>query len=1031
MKKIILNSFKNLNKDKLKINFSANLYSFKITKYNLLNKKQFCIKDKSDENNNNDNNNDNINDNNTLTDKEAKEILKFADINARKNEIVQEKENTSEQEQKENTETLPLVYYINPIVPFSKTMIKNPNRNDLFFSLILKYGKLTVVDDETTIIEDVVVFSDKDERGLGYFKYNEADRNVLGVVCRITYKNKENLTIEGLNKSYLIKYSKPGKYKFFNLNEATLIEHDYVATKDNVNNALDFFDKIVKSHDFISNKLNLGLDTFNLNDIKYDFNITDIKSYLSEREALDLESKESLEKILSELNRFAFYFIQKLDTFNSISNAGFEDVNKILVQHDLNKKLEKLFNDYDSIENLLRTKYDEYKFPKNFKLNHENPFVKDTLEDKNRILKYKEIIENKMNETETIEKQKEEFRKTIKNYKSMSQETKIYLEKEISKISSSSYDSENSKRLEYLNHVVNMPWDSYDKPVWDLEHAKKVLDSNLYGLDETKDRIYELIAKNMRLDNKKGCVIMLTGGPGTGKTRIAKLIGEALHRKVGFISLAGMADGKTILGFKRTYVSSTPGAIIKEMQKVAIKNPVMVIDEIDKANLRSGYSNVYYSILQLLNPEENYRFTDHYMEIPFDLSNVIFILTSNNKEIFRPLLDRMEIINIDPYVTDEKLVILKKYSKDQILNEYGYDSKSFEITDKALYNLIHDHCQKEAGVRNAKKLLENLIRKVNSKLDKNNINLQTEQVIQINSENIQRILDEPKEEDPVLTDMIQQFNNGKPGVCIGLSVSKTNQSNSWGSGTVVSLCVKEIKKIKFQDITIDNNVELNKGIAVNNIENDLEVKDDNLDKKSKKSKNKELKFKITSSGSLGEDSLQSLNIALNLATETLQKIDPENADFFYKNEVHLDMPVVMVGKSGPSAGIVLYLIAMSTALKIPLIPFLAMTGEVGLDGSVLVIGGVKEKSQGAIRCGVKTLVLPIGNKQDFIGLPVALKNSFERVFFVSHVNQVYNIGFDLDIDGIDCYLPSKQNDEIQYGFYEEKLSQNNLLDQLF
>ena len=208
-----------------------------------------------------------------------------------------------------------------------------------------------------------------------------------------------------------------------------------------------------------------------------------------------------------------------------------------------------------------------------------------------------------------------------------------------------------------------------------------------------------------------------------GKTRIAKLIGEAMKRKVGFISLAGESDSKNLLGHKRVYMNSCPGVFIKELQKLGTKNPVIVLDEIDKVLSGGSKSSVFYALLQILNPEENHKFVDHYLEIPFDFSNVIFILTSNNSgAIFPALIDRMELFEIEPYIDKEKFFIAKNYMVNQIIQDFDFNPKKFNIQDETLHYLIDYYCKYESGVRRLQKLVESIVRKVCFKLEVNDLN---------------------------------------------------------------------------------------------------------------------------------------------------------------------------------------------------------------------------------------------------------------------------------------------------------------------
>ena len=765
------------------------------------------------------------------------------------NESMENFLNLEKEEKPEEKEIkFPLIYNIVPIIPYSKLTLTNLHRNDLFFSLIMKYGKLNLIDEDKNYIEDIAVFFEKEE----YTK-----TNILGTVCKVSYINQEKLIVEGLDKMFSIKSDKIGKLKFFNPTENThiILENEEPITNFSIQEIDNLFELIKNNHDYLLEHSKIPEEHFGEYDISFEFNSTTIQNFIAET----LPENKVNSEYLEELFKFTYFYIHKINTFSNLIYNHSDEFQNILHLKDIKKRLLKINESLTNMINLIKLKHVFYQFPTDLKLNFDNPFAKQTKPELNRILKYKETLDNKLSEVDTVEKQKEEFKKKLKEIKNMDDDTRKIVEKEINKISNTNFETENGKRIEYINHIFALPWDNYDEPNWDLDFCKKTLDDNLFGLTETKERIYEFIAKNMRKNNKKGCVILLTGGPGTGKTRIAKLIGEALQRKVGFISLAGLSDGKGILGFKRTYISSTPGVLIKEMQKLNTKNPVIVLDEIDKVNYRSSQSNVYHALLQLLNIEENNRFIDHYLEIPFDFSNVIFILTSNNEDIFPPLMDRMEVIKVDPYIYYEKFLILKNFAQKQILNDYCYNENNFKITDQALYKLIFEYCKTEAGVRKAKKLLEKLVRKINAKIeteldidipelaaeafnkDINPDEKKNKNIIQINSNNLNTILNTPQDEDPVLEDMILNSKD-RYGFCVGLFVSSSNQSNSWGSASIFSLSVREIKKLerKAKEISVESSPvvseEIEKEKNSNNEENSDSEKTDEKNTETKKKK---------------------------------------------------------------------------------------------------------------------------------------------------------------------------------------------------
>ena len=906
-----------------------------------------------------------------------KEVDDFSETTDATNETKQE---NKEDEKEEKGDTNILVYFRLPILPFSTLTIENVNRNDFLVQVALKYGTINLLNETETQVENVIFFNQEEDAKQ---KLNSGQNFVYATKSHIKYSG-ETLEIKGSDAFYKVKALKVNKFKNVsskNLEEISFdVEFDLESRKENRAELHKNIRRLSALNDQVSQLISINSDVHFDGKIKFDLSKENVLKTL---ETIDELAEKDLKAYRTFIKQCYFLFTLRLMNCLEVLHSKDVDFRQNFGEVELGARFALLKLNFEELATMLDYKLNKYKFQEVAYVNTESPFSIETEVEKRRAFKYREIIRSRIANLDKIEKLKEEFNTKVNEIKEIEKETKEFLFKEIDKISGVSYESENNKRIEYIKHVLSLPWDKVDEPEWDVEYARKVLDKQMFGLEKTKERIYEFIAKNKRNNNKKGCVILLTGGPGTGKTKVAKVIAQALKRKEGFVSLAGIFDGRTVLGFKRTYVSSTPGLFIKEMQKVGVKNPVMIVDEIDKISFRSHSSNIYYALLQLLNNEESHRFTDHYMEIPFDFSNTIFILTSNSTDIFPPLMDRMEVIKIDPYMDSEKFLIAKNYSVNEVLKSYNLQDQVI-FTDKALIKLIESHCKREAGVRKLKKLIEQVVRKVNAKLEFND--QLRDKPIEINSENVFKILSEPQESDKVLED----FNSLEAGVgqCLGLFVSKTGQSNSWGDAALFSL---KRQKDKFIDAA----------------QNDS-------------------KFKITYSGNIGEDSKQSLEIAFCLAAEKLNQLEKSNYEKeYFKRNYHYSCPELLLPKSGPSAGVVNYLICLSEALQQAPIPNLAMTGEVSLDGSVLKIGGVKEKAQGAQRYGVRTLVIPIGNKSDFLELHDNLKNCFKKVYFAKNVDEIFKIGFGKDTSDIDQFVP---NDFLGDSEINEVRRELNLID---
>lgn len=474
----------------------------------------------------------------------------------------------------------------------------------------------------------------------------------------------------------------------------------------------------------------------------------------------------------------------------------------------------------------------------------------------------------------------------------------------------------------YIESIVELPWGVFSKDRLDIKKAKNILDRNHYGLEDIKNSILEFVSTVIKTGNVNGSILCLVGPPGVGKTSIGKSIAESLNRKFYRFSVGGMVDEAEIKGHRRAYI----GAIIQALKLVQTSNPVIMIDEIDKIG-NSFRGNPASALLEVLDPEQNKDFLDHYLDIRYDLSKILFVTTANQLDtIPRPLLDRMEIIHLSGYILEEKLQIAQKYLIPHQLKAHALDSKEITISKNALKFII-DKYAREAGVRTLDKCIRKIMRKVNLKIAEGNV-----EKVKINENNVEAYLGTP------LFTTEELYQNEIPGVTLGLAWT------SMGGATLY---------IEAASIS-----------------------------------NKESGLKLTEQ--LGDVMKESAEIAYSYIRSLLAKdisLPIEVKEFFDKNKVHLHVPEGATPKDGPSAGITMALALYSLATDTPIKKGLAMTGELTLTGKVLPIGGVREKTIAARRVGIFELILPKDNKKDFDKLPDFLKTGL-TVNYVDYFTDV-------------------------------------------
>ena len=523
-------------------------------------------------------------------------------------------------------------------------------------------------------------------------------------------------------------------------------------------------------------------------------------------------------------------------------------------------------------------------------------------------------IQKELGDDEDINSEADEYLKALKKIKAP-KETKEKIAKEINKFSKLSPMSPDvSVSRTYLDSVFALPWNNESRDKLEIDKAKQILDDEHYGLEDVKERILEYLAVRKLSKALKGPIICLVGPPGVGKTSIAKSIANSMGRKFVRISLGGVRDEASIRGHRKTYVGAMPGRIIAALKEAKTKNPVILLDEVDK--MASDYKgDPTAAMLEVLDPGQNKDFVDHYIEVPFDLSKVLFITTANSlSTIPRPLLDRMEIIQVSGYVDEEKLNIAKKYLLPKQIKENALNDGFIKIDDETMKEIINSYTR-EAGVRSLERALGKLCRKV-AKIYVENQDMEE---IVITKDNLEKYLGKDKYR--------HQMAGSKPEV-----------------GTVTGLAWTAVGG---ETLTVEVNALKGKG-------------------------------QIVLTGKLGDVMKESARTAISYTRSIAEEfdIDPE---FYQNKDIHIHIPEGAVPKDGPSAGITMATAVISALSNIPVLNNVAMTGEITLRGKVLAVGGVKEKLLAAHRAGITKVLLPKDCEHDLDDIPENVKEKMEFV----------------------------------------------------
>ncbi|MFK7890761.1 MAG: endopeptidase La [Granulosicoccus sp.] len=546
-------------------------------------------------------------------------------------------------------------------------------------------------------------------------------------------------------------------------------------------------------------------------------------------------------------------------------------------------------------------------------------------------------IQKELGEMDDVPNETEELARKIQS-KGLSKEARKKATAELNKLKMMSpMSAEATVVRNYIDTLVGLPWKKRSKLKKSLADAEQTLELDHYGLEKVKERILEYLAVQKRVGQTKGPILCLVGPPGVGKTSLGMSIAKATGRRFSRMALGGVRDEAEIRGHRRTYIGSMPGKIVQNLAKVKRRNPLVLLDEIDKmsTDFRGDPSS---ALLEVLDPEQNHTFTDHYLEVEFDLSDIMFVATANTMNIPEPLLDRMEVIRIPGYTEMEKANITERYLLPRKMKDTGLEQADLTVSDDAIMEIIRSYTR-EAGVRNLEREMAKICRKVvrkvmdaeiagekESVLDKN----ESAEAIHITAENIGDYLGVPRHR-----------------------YGRADKENQIGQVTGLAWT-----QVGGELLTIESTVVPGKG-------------------------------KLTSTGQLGDVMQESIQAAMMVVRSRAATLGIDT-DFHEKVDIHLHVPEGATPKDGPSAGVGMCTGIVSCLTRVPVRANVAMTGEITLRGEVLPIGGLKEKLLAAQRGGIDTVLIPIENEKDLTEIPEEIKSGLDikPVQWIDEVLQV-------------------------------------------
>ena len=628
-----------------------------------------------------------------------------------------------------------------------------------------------------------------------------------------------------------------------------------------------------------------------------------VRAVLSQFEEYVKLSKKTPPEVLVSVNQIEDYG-KLADTIAAHLSLKISEKQALLEGKTLAERFEKILGFMDAeltvleVENKIKTRVKKQmeKSQKEYYLNEQMKAIQKELGDGDEDSEITEYMK-KIEKTKLSKEAKEKALAEVKKLKSMS-----------------AMSSEATVVRNYLDWLLDIPWKKRSKVNKDLNKALEILEKDHYGLEKVKERIVEYLAVQARADKVKGPILCLVGPPGVGKTSLGKSIARATGRSFVRASLGGMRDEAEIRGHRRTYIGYMTGKIINGFKKAATSNPLFLLDEIDKLgnDYRGDPSS---ALLEVLDPEQNSSFNDHYLEVDYDLSDVMFVTTANSLDMPRPLLDRMEIIRLSGYTEEEKIEIAKRHLIPKIFNENAVKKQELDISEDAIRDIIR-YYTREAGVRNLERELSTIARKA-----------------------VKEIL----------------LSQGKK---TKVNVTPKNLEKYLG-----------VIKYRYGEAEQKDHVGVTTGLAWTEVGGDI-LFIEAVDMPGK--------GKVTETGKLGDVMKESIETAYSVVRAHCRELGI-NPEIFEKTDIHVHVPEGATPKDGPSAGIAMYTTLVSVLTKIPVRKDVAMTGEITLQGRVLPIGGLKEKLLAALRGGIKTVIIPKDNEKDLAEIPDNVKKGMKII----------------------------------------------------